>query len=193
MKPISSEDQARRLKLRVAAKLMAWLGLAAMLYVLVAAILSGDGEVPSVPSMKINIGAIEPGEVLFDTWEGRPVLVYRRTDQDVVNLRSEDERLVDPQSRRSDQPESVTNAFRSASADWFVAIALGTDLGCSLDFLPASSNRFQGKPWQGGFVDSCRKARYDTAGRVFESQYATRNLAVPVYSIAEDVLVLGRK
>ncbi len=171
---------------------MLYLGMAGIVYVFFSAIRSGTGEVPSLPSMKMAIGGIQPGEVNFFTWEGRPVLIYRRTDEDVVNLRTRDERLYDALSAKSDQPDSMANDFRSESPDWFVAIALGTDLGCSLEFLPADESMFQGKRWQGGFADSCRKARYDLAGRVFEAQGAKRNMVVPPYGIVGDTLILGR-
>lgn len=190
--PISPEDAARRLKLRVAAKLMLYLGMAGIVFVFFSALRSGTGEVPTVPSMKVALGDMQPGEIVFITWEGRPVLAYRRTDEDVVNLRTVDERLLDSSSTKSEQPVGMANDFRSETPDWFVAIALGTDLGCSIDHLPASDTTFQGKPWDGGFADSCRKAQYDLAGRVYESQYATRNLIVPQYSISGDTLILGR-
>lgn len=192
MKPVSAEDEARRLKLRVAIKLMLYLGMAGVAYIFISAIRSGSGDVPSVPSLRVAIGDMQPGEVQFLAWEGRPVVTYRRTDTDIVTLRTTDERLQDAISKKSEQPESMANDFRSASPDWFVAIALGTDLGCSIDYLPPGEESFQEQPWAGGFMDTCRKARYDLAGRVYESQYASRNLVVPHYSIVGDTLILGR-
>lgn len=192
VKPVSPETAARRLKLRVVAKLMAYVGVAGMIYVLVSAIRSGDGDVPDVPSLKVAIGDMSRGEIRFLTWEGRPVVVYRRQNDDIRNLREPDDRLVDPGSAKSEQPDAYVNDYRSISPDWFVAIALGTDLGCSIDYLPADRIPFQDGPWNGGFVDSCRSARYDLAGRVYEGQYATRNLVVPQYSISSDTLILGR-
>lgn len=192
VKPISPEAAARRLKLRVAAKLMLYLAMASVAYVFISAIRSGTGEVPAVPSLRVIVEDMQPGESRFLTWEGRPVVLYRRTDGDIVNLRTEDDRLLDPLSKKSDQPPMASNALRSESPDWFVAIALGTDLGCSIEFLPADGTFFQTKAWQGGFADTCRKARYDLAGRVYKSQYATRNLAVPQYAFKEGALILGR-
>ncbi len=107
-------------------------------------------------------------------------------------LRTPDERLTDAGSEKSSQPAAFVNEFRSASPDLFVAIALGTDLGCSISYLAPESTEFQGKPWAGGFVDSCRKSRYDVAGRVYEAQYADRNLLVPPYSFSDNLLILGR-
>lgn len=188
----SQEIAKRRLKLRVAAKLMLYLGFASVVYVFFAALRSGDGEVRSVPGLRVEIGEMQIGEMRILSWGGRPVLVYRRSDAEVVSLRSSDERLLDPGSTDSEQPPFATNTLRSQNPDWFVSLALGTGQGCSVDWLPADQIAFQGKPWNGGFRDSCGQDRYDVAGRVYKSQYARRNLIVPQYSIDGDTLILGR-
>ena len=171
---------------------MLYLGFAAIVYVFFAALRSGDGEVRSVPSLRVSIGEMEVGDTRFLSWEGRPVLVYRRSDADVVSLRSGDERLLDPESTKSEQPVFASNAYRSQKPEWFVSLALGTGQGCSVEWVPADQATFQGKPWNGGFRDSCGQDRYDVACRVYKSQYASRNLIVPQYSIDADTLVLGR-
>jgi len=132
------------------------------------------------------------GEALFLNWEGRPVVIYRRQDNEFSQLRTIDNRLLDETSQNSDQPEDMLNAYRSVEPEWFVAIALGTDQGCSLTHLPANSSLFQQQPWHGGFIDACRKSRYDLSGRVYESQYATRNLVVPPYKLSGTTVILGQ-
>ena len=191
-RPLSADDQRRRLRLRVAAKLMVGFATLCLLYVLIAQVFSGGGETPSMPSLRVAIGDLQPGESRVISWEDRPVMLYRRQDADYSQLRSADERLLDATSRKSEQPDDYRDDFRSASPDLFVAIALGTDLGCPVSFLPPQTAEFQGKPWSGGFIDSCRKARYDLAGRVYRSQYADRNLVVPRYVLEGDTLILGR-
>lgn len=191
-KAVTREDAKRRLRLRVAAKMMGYVAFAGVIYVFISAIMSGDGKVPSVPSMRVNIAALQPGQTEFLTWEGRPVLVYRRTDTDVVQLRSVDERIKDPNSSHSVQPEFAMNAMRSQSIEYFVAIALGTGQGCTVEFVAGTEELFQGSPWHGGFMDSCGKDRFDLAGRVFDNQYADKNLSVPQYSIEGDTLILGK-
>lgn len=172
--------------------MMMYLGLAGVVYVFISAIMSGDGQVPSVPSLRVDIADIKPGEADFLTWEGRPVLVYRRTDSDVVNLRSADKRIKDPDSMGSDQPEFAKNSTRSRTLDYFVAIAVGTGQGCTVVHVPESTEVFQGRSWDGGFMDSCGKDRYDLAGRVYDDQYAGKNLKVPQYGIEGTTLILGR-
>lgn len=192
IKPASSEAQKRRQKLRVAVKVMAYLGFAGIVYVFISAIMSGDGDVPDVPSLRVDIAGIQPGQAEFLTWEGRPILVYRRLDEDVVSLRTTNPRIKDPDSLSSEQPEFARNAMRSQTPDYFVAIALGTGQGCTVELLPASNEIFQNQPWGGGFLDSCGRDRYDLAGRVYGDQYAGKNLKVPQYVIESSTLILGR-
>lgn len=191
-RPLSADDQRRRLRLRVAAKLMVGFATLCLLYVLIAQVFSGGGETPSMPGLRVTVADLLPGESRVISWENRPVLLYRRQEQDLLQLRSPDERLLDATSRKSKQPDEYRGDFRSASAELFVAIGLGTDLGCPVSFLPPQAALFQEKPWSGGFIDSCRKARYDLAGRVYRSQYADRNLVVPRYVLEGDTLILGR-
>ena len=192
LKAVTEDDARRRLQLRVAAKLMGYLAFAGVVYVFISAIMSGDGEVPSVPSMRVSIASLQPGQTDFLTWEGRPVLVHRRSNADVIQLRTADERIKDPDSLRSEQPDFALTPLRSQNFEHFVAIALGTGQGCTVEFLPQSEEIFQGKPWEGGFMDSCGKDRYDLAGRVYDDQYAGKNLQVPQYTIEGDTLILGR-
>jgi len=153
---------------------------------------SGSDEVVAGPTKKVDIRQLAVGRAEFLIWEGRPVVVYRRRQQEIAVLSSQNPLLLDPESKKSDQPESMRHDRRSQDDNWFVAIALGTDLGCRIDLLAASSEVFQGQPWAGGFVDTCRQSRFDLAGRVFKSQYATKNLVVPTYSVEEGSIILGR-
>ena len=196
----------RRLRLRVIAKLMLLCAFVVIIYVALASFGTEDDAGSEATALKVTLTDLEPGMMKSLVWESRPVLVYRRTAEEIAALDvaavdergghddrvERDERLQDPASKKSKQPEWARSAYRSREPEWFVAIALGTDLGCSLNFLPASESSFQGERWTGGFVDTCRKARYDLSGRVFKDQYATRNLVIPVYSIDGDELVLGR-
>ncbi|MGQ7843909.1 hypothetical protein ACUNV4_05495 [Granulosicoccus sp. 3-233] len=191
-RPLSAEEQRRRLRLRVAAKLMVGFAILCLLYVLAAQVFTGGGATPAMPTLRVATADLLPGESRVISWEDRPVLLYRRRVEDIAQLRSPDDRLRDASSRQSKQPDEYRDDLRSASPELYVAIALGTDLGCPVSFLPAERAQFQGGPWTGGFIDSCRKSRYDLAGRVYRSQYADRNLVVPRYVLEGDTLILGR-
>lgn len=188
---MSMPQDNRRLQLRVASKSLIALGLLGGVYIFFAAFLSTDKGGPVLPAMQQSVAGIPPGESLLISWEGQPVLIYHRTEDQIVALNQPDPRLSDAQSAHSTQPHWAQSASRSRQAEWFVAIAAGTDFGCPVNVLTAISALFQQRPWQGGFVDDCRGSRYDFAGRVYTNQYADRNLTVPDYTLVGDVLVLG--
>ncbi len=180
-----SSRNPRLLVLRVLMKLMLMVALLVSLWVMLRTMSdpteSGNngGE-----STVIQIADIEPGQVQFFDWGGRPVVVVRRLPEWQTWLQNAtDKLLLDPQSARSQQPAAASNALRSASPEWFVALALGTDLGCTIEYLPPSHRLYKREPWRGGFVDTCRKSRYDLSGRVFRGPFATANLVVPKWQL----------
>ena len=181
-----------RLQLRVAAKLMLAMAFFSIVYVFLSAFLSGDRNAGSMPAFRVAIDTIAPGQTRQLTWQGRPVLIHRRTSEEIASLSISDDRLVDPQSASSEQPEWVDGPSRSRQDEWFVAIAVGTDFSCPIEFVPASDELFQGAPWPGGYADSCRGSRYDQSGRVYADQYADENLMVPAYAIEGKAVMLGR-
>ncbi len=187
---VAAQEQ-HRLRLRVAAKLMLALGFLAVMYVVLSMVFSSDESTRVVPTQRVDISRLTPGQTHIVLWEGRPVIVYRRTAADIEALQNSTAALDDPQSKRSRQPDWAKNSLRSREAEWFVGIGVGTDFSCPVELLPVGGEQFKDKPWLGGFVDSCRGSRYDLAGRVFESQFADRNLIVPQYRINNGILLLG--
>jgi len=185
------QQQIRRLRLRVAAKLMFVLGFVGVAYVVLSMVFSSDPDSRVIPTKMVDIGTLSAGEARIVLWEGRPVLIYHRTPAQVKALQSEDTRLLDAKSAQSRQPSWAQNELRSRVPEYFISIGIGTDFSCPIGLLPASSDPFMSKPWSGGFVDECRGARYDFAGRVYSGQYADENLIVPGYRIKDGVLVLG--
>jgi len=66
--------------------------------------------------------------------------------------------------------------------------AVGTGMSCPLRFEPPSqkTDPVLREPWPGGFIDTCDNSRFDLAGRVFQRQYASRNLVVPAWRLNAD-------
>jgi len=185
------QQYIRRLRLRVAAKLMLVLGVIGILYVVLSMVFSGDPNSRVMPTKVVDIRSLGVGEARIELWEGRPVLIYRRTPEQVRGLLAQDSRLLDAESNQSRQPTWAKNAHRSRQPDYFISIGVGTDFSCPIGLLPASTEPFMDQPWAGGFADECRGARYDFAGRVYSGQFADENLIVPDYRIDDGVLVLG--
>ena len=174
-------DSTYRLYLRVLAKLMIALGAMGVVYVFVAALISGEDDENALDLMRVTISDIKLGTLRTLSWEGRPVLVYRRTPEQIASLSRVNVALRDERSIDSQQPSMANNTLRSNDEQWFIAIALGTDYGCPLEL--------KGEL----IVDTCRGSRYDLAGRVYTGGYADRNLVVPRYTLNEDgSVLLGR-
>lgn len=167
----------------------------AVLYVVVSVLLSSDKDARVMPTQLVDLSTIKQGEHRIILWDGRPVIVYRRSLEDTqfLEVAHAEHRAVlnDPDSKRSRQPTWALNAFRSKQPEWFISIGVGTDFSCPIGFSEASNERVQQQPWRGGFTDDCRGSKYDLAGRVYKGQYATKNLIVPNYTIRGTTLVLG--
>ncbi len=106
------------------------------------------------------------------------IVVVRRSPGVVDALRQAGDGLQDPASRRSHQPDYAANAVRSREPGYFVAYALGTDLGCALEVEA------------GGLRETCSDARYDLAGRARAGARDFRNLTVPDYNFGPDYKTL---
>ena len=185
-------DELRRIRLRVALKLMLLLGAGLLVYAFGASFFSTQPSEKTYRTLRLSVGNQVPGTVEWYNWNGRPVLILRRSEEQLAALDYLQTELQDAVSKRSRQPEYAVNEHRSREPEWFVAIASGTDLNCAIVWKEAEAELFRGKPWPGGFSDSCRGARYDLAGRVFTDQHAKKNLSVPPYSMPEpDIIVLG--
>lgn len=185
------DQQIRRLRLRVAAKLMLLVALCTVVYVVLSVVLSSDTSTRVMPTQIVNIAGLRPGQAQRVLWDGRPVIIYRRTAADILHLNNDDSRLIDAESNQSRQPAWAKNAHRSREPEWFVSIGVGTDFSCPVQHLEATEDEFLEEPWRGGFVDDCRSSRYDLAGRVYRGQYADENLIIPEYIRKADVIILG--
>jgi ubiquinol-cytochrome c reductase iron-sulfur subunit len=142
-------------------------------------------------AVEVDIGDLAPGAVKTVEWRGKPVWIVRRTPEMLAALQAHDDRLADPQSARSEQPDAARNAARSIRPDVFVAVGICTHLGCSPTAVPAGSgNPSVGDDWPGGFFCPCHGSTFDGAGRVYRNKPAPTNLEVPPHRYAGDTRLL---
>lgn len=141
----------------------------------------------------VNIGKLEPGQMVTVEWRGKPVYVFRRTEQALQSLSKVEDRLRDPGSEKSDQPEYAKNEHRSIKEEFGVLLGLCTHLGCAPTFRPeVGAEDLGGESWLGGFFCACHGSKFDLAGRVFQGVPAPLNLEVPPYKFeTDDILVIG--
>lgn len=139
--------------------------------------------------VEVDISKIENGQLIRVIWQGKPVWIVRRDDRILSQLEGISEQLRDPLSQEPQQPDYITQSYRSVRPEIFVAVGLCTHLGCSPTYLPDSfSGQVEGV--QAGFFCPCHGSKFDMAGRVFKSVPAPYNLVIPPYIYLDDNRIL---
>lgn len=142
------------------------------------------GSAAGVQTLDVDVATMRAGETVKVNWLGRPVLIHRRTSEEIAAvIEADPSTLTDPDSGYSSQPDFASNAKRSRREDHFVAYANCTHLGCEVKTHE-----------KGGFDCPCHQSRFDAAGRVLRGGAARINLEVPEYRYAgADVIRLVSK
>ncbi|MBO7554355.1 MAG: ubiquinol-cytochrome c reductase iron-sulfur subunit [Neisseriaceae bacterium] len=140
--------------------------------------------------VEVDLSKIEAGQLVTAAWQGKPVWVVNRTEQQLKDLPSNDGNLSDPESKVPQQPEYCANPTRSIKPEWWVAVGICTHLGCSPTYRPDLAPADLGKDWKGGFYCPCHGSKFDLAGRVFKGMPAPTNLVIPPYKYLSDTMVL---
>ena len=133
--------------------------------------------------VEVNVGKIEPGQLIRAEWRGKPVYVVRRTEETVNSLPKHDDQLRDPNSNEPQQPEYASNPYRSIKPEFMVALGVCTHLGCAPTHHGGDFDQFVEGVSQ-GFFCPCHGSKFDMAGRVFQGVPAPLNLVVPEHSFS---------
>ena len=173
-------ESAARARIERALKYLAVLLGTAILYVLFDYLI--DFRPASVQSSyRFGLRAIELDKPVFLRQDNLVIVVVKRSAATVSGLVNSRDRLQDPESRRSTQPEFARNPLRSRHPEYFVAYAIGTDFGCPLEL--------DGKTLK----ELCGPAQYDFAGRAITGEKEFRNLPIPNYNFSDDFTKLTIK
>lgn len=142
-------------------------------------------------AVEVDVSDIPPGGTKTVEWRGKPVWLMRRTPEMLASLPALDSALVDPASKRDQQPAYATNAARAIKPELLVVVGICTHLGCSPTGVPkGSSLPSVGDDWAGGFFCPCHGSTFDLAGRVFKNKPAPTNLEVPPHHYLSDTRLL---
>ncbi|MGB1685662.1 MAG: ubiquinol-cytochrome c reductase iron-sulfur subunit [Pseudomonadales bacterium] len=144
--------------------------------------------------IKVDVSKLAPGDILgpIPAWRDKPIFVVKRSDAQLGDLNSKNDRLADPDSARPQQPEYAQNDTRSIKPDVLVLVGLCTHLGCSPQFKPVVQPEQFDQEWMGGFFCACHGSKFDLAGRVYSGVPAPANLEVPPHYYESDaVIVIG--
>jgi len=150
---------------------------------------SARAEAAGAP-VEVDLSKMKPGQQQTVEWRGKPVWIIRRSEQNIADLPSIDNKLSDPASEMAQQPEYAQNANRSIKPEYVVLVGICTHLGCSPTFRPEVAPADLGADWKGGFFCPCHGSKFDLAGRVFSGVPAPTNLVVPPYKYLSDSKIL---
>lgn len=130
----------------------------------------------ALATTEVNIGAIQEGQSITVTWQGKPVFVRHRTSKEIEMARS-----VDVGTLRDPQPDEV----RVQKEQWLIIVGICTHLGC----IPLGQKSGEPRGEFGGWFCPCHGSHYDTAGRARKGP-APLNMAVPPYKFVDDTTIL---
>src|SRR5262249_9536282 len=119
-----------------------------------------------------------------------PVAVVRRTAAMLERMREQSfvARLVDPESRRRQQPAYAQNWHRSIDPAYAVLVSVCTHCACIPHYQP---DALPPDP-AGGYICPCCASHYDPAGRA-SAGVAQYNLPVPPCAlVGRSTIVIGR-
>ena len=142
--------------------------------------------------VEVDVSKLEPGQKITVEWRGKPVWIVRRTPEMLKSVKADEERVADPASERSKQPEYAKNDVRALKdkPEYLVLVGICTHLGCSpVERLSAEPQPFA-SDWRGGFYCPCHGSLFDLAGRVYKNKPAPDNLEVPPYKFLSDTTLL---
>ena len=133
--------------------------------------------------LEVDLSDLSTDKTKRVSWLGRPVIIARRSRQEIAAIKESQEELKDPFSERSHQPDFAKNKKRSMRDDIFVAFGNCTHLGCIVKDSPDEvGTRFR---------CPCHDSSFDGAGRVFRGALAPKNLEIPNYGfISKNILLL---
>ena len=144
-------------------------------------------DVQALASIRVDVAGVQPGTQITVLWQGKPVFVRARTEEEIAAAREVDlAELIDSTANNAnlgaEAPATDENrtlaAFEGSEVPegtWLVQMGVCTHLGC----VPlGDSGDF------GGWFCPCHGSHYDTAGRIRRGP-APRNLPVPVASFVD--------
>jgi ubiquinol-cytochrome c reductase iron-sulfur subunit len=142
-----------------------------------------SADVQALASIEVDLADVEPGTQLTVLWQGKPVFIRRRTQEEIdaaraVNLAD----LPDDESRNENASGDAADQNRALDekGEWLVMLGVCTHLGC----VPLGD----GAGEFGGWFCPCHGSHYDTAGRIRKGP-APENLPVPLAEFVNETLL----
>lgn len=172
--PSSTDGQTRRDFLLYATTAVGAAGTAAALWPFVHS-MNPAADTLALSTTDVDLATIQPGQAITVVWQGKPVFVRRRTEDDIASATKDD---------TADLRDKATDASRVQKPEWLVVIGVCTHLGC----VPLGQKAADPKGDFGGWFCPCHGSHYDTSGRIRKGP-APLNLPVPKYAFTSDTTI----
>lgn len=143
-----------------------------------------DAAALALATTEVDISTIEPGMSVTVTWQGKPVFIRNRTDQEIaeaesVPLADLKDRVARNENLPDDAPATDENRATADNSRLLVMVGVCTHLGC----VPLGESGDYG-----GWFCPCHGSHYDTAGRIRLGP-APENLLIPPVSFRSPTLI----
>jgi len=96
-----------------------------------------SADVLALASIRVDVGAMSPGSQMTVLWQGKPVFIRYRTEEEIALARSQDEALSSMPDRfarnenREDEASALDeNRTLDENGEWLVQMGVCTHLGC---------------------------------------------------------------
>ena len=129
----------------------------------------------ALATIEVDVSAIEPGQSVTKTWQGKPVFIRRRTEEEIKEAREVDVATLS---------DKETDEDRVKKDEWLIVVGICTHLGC----VPTGQKMTETRGEFGGYFCPCHGSHYDTSGRIRKGP-APKNLAVPPYEFVNDTTI----
>jgi ubiquinol-cytochrome c reductase iron-sulfur subunit len=145
-----------------------------------------SADVLALASIRVDIGDIGPGTQLTVLWQGKPVFIRHRTEQEIEEARSVDVSTLPDRLARNDNladpNASADDANRALDGEgrWLVQMGICTHLGC----VPLGDGAGDNNGW----FCPCHGSHYDSSGRIRRGP-ALENLPIPVAAFIDETTI----
>jgi len=130
----------------------------------------------AMSTTEVNLSPIGVGQALTVMWQGKPVFIRHRTEEEIVNVRNDDLNLLI-------DPEQDEVRFKE-NPQWLVVVGICTHLGC----VPLGQKSTDIRGDYNGWFCPCHGSHYDISGRIRKGP-APFNLEVPKYVFLKDTVL----
>ena len=170
-------DESRRDFLYLATGAFGAVGAAAAIWPFIDS-MNPSADVLALSTTEVDISAIEVGQRVTVKWQGKPVFIDRRSEQQIAEAKD-----VDMAELRD--PQTDAERTKEGKEEWLVVVGVCTHLGC----IPLGQKPTDVRGEWGGWFCPCHGSHYDTSGRIRKGP-APENLWVPKYEFLSDTNVL---